>query len=81
VLVKEREMAINFREYRVKNVVVVIPAGRAVEGGRGTSRVWAIRGGVNGGFAVVICGGGIENGYNVTNSRGASPQGRGFVGY
>jgi len=54
VLVKEREMAINFREYRVKNDVVVIPAGRAVEGGRGTSRVWAIRRGskrrVRGGY-------------------------------
>lgn len=50
-------MAINFREYRVKNDVVVIPAGGAVEGGRGTSRVWAIRGGVNGVFGVVICGG------------------------
>ena len=36
---------------------VVIPAGGAVEGERGTSRVWAIRGGVNGVFAVVICGG------------------------
>jgi CTP synthase (UTP-ammonia lyase) len=53
-LVKEREMAINFREYRVKNDVVVIPVGGRCGGLEGASRVWAIRRGskrrVRGGY-------------------------------
>lgn len=50
-------MAINFREYRVKNDVGGHSSGGRCGGREGASRVWAIRGGVNGVFAVVICGG------------------------